>query len=80
MRKRLKLLAALPLAMGLIGLGPGPALAAPNDDRASCVAQTTDALGPPGQGEDGQPIGGDTVRLLAQFPRNACPGADTPVP
>ena len=78
MRRKLNLLAALPLAAGLMGLGAGPAAAAPNDDKASCVAQTGSALGPPGR--NGDPIGGETVRLLGQFPRDACPGADVPVP
>ncbi len=78
MRRKLKLLGALPLAAGLIGLGAAPAGAAPNDDKANCVAQTGHVLGPPGQ--HGDPIGGGIVSFLAQLPRTFCPGADTPVP
>ena len=79
MRRKLKLFAALPLAAGLVALGAGPSAAAPNEN-ASCVAQTGHALGPPGQGEDGRPIGGDNVRTLTQFPRDACPGVGSPAP
>lgn len=78
MRKKLKLLAVLPLAAGLLALGAAPAGAAPNDDKANCVAQTGHVLGPPGQ--NGDPIGGQTVSFLAQIPRNFCPGADVPLP
>ena len=78
MRNKMKFLAALALVPGLAGLGAGPALAAPNDDKASCVSQTGHVLGPPGQ--NGDPIGGETVSLLAHLPRDFCPGADTPVP
>ena len=78
MRKKMRLLAALPLAAGLLGLGAGPSVAAPNDDKASCVAQTGHVLGPPGQ--YGEPVGGEAVSLLASLPRNMCPGADIPLP
>ena len=77
-RKKLKFFVVLPLAAALVGLGAGPSAAAPNDDKASCVAQTGHALGPPGQ--NGEPIGGQMVSLLAHLPRNLCPGADIPVP
>ncbi len=73
MWKKLKLAAAVPLAAWLIALGAEPSAAAPNEN-ASCVAQTSQVLGPPGTGEDGGPIGGDIVSLLAHFPNDACPG------
>ncbi len=77
MRMKLRLVAGLSAA-GLLALAV-PSAADPNEN-ASCVAQTSNVLGPPGTGEDGGPIGGDVVSLLAQFPREACPGVGSPVP
>ena len=80
MRRMLKVFATVPLAAGIIALAPGHAAADHLDEHASCVAQTSEVLGPPGTGEDGGPIGGDIVALLAQFPREACPGVGSPTP
>lgn len=77
MRRRLKLLAALPLAAGLVAVGEGPAAAAPNEN-ASCVAQTGHVFGPPGR--HGDPIGGQLISRLAHVPRDRCPGVGGPIP
>ena len=77
MRGKLKLLAALPLAAGLVAVGAGPAMAAPNEN-ASCVAQTGNVFGPPGR--HGDPIGGQLMSTLAHVPRNVCPGVGGPIP
>lgn len=79
LRRKLGLLGPLALVAGILVGGAGPSAADPNNN-ASCVAQTGSVLGPPGTGEDGGPIGGDVVSMLAQFPRTACPGVGSPVP
>lgn len=75
MRKRLRILAAVPLVSGVLVLGTASGAAAEPSENASCVAQFVHGPpGPPGQfqREAKVPRFGQNVSAVAHAPREFC--------
>ena len=76
MRRRLKLLALVPLVAGGLSLATATAASAAPSDNASCVAQfVLGPAGPPGQFQSQAhlPIFGRNVSFIAHIPAEQCP-------
>ena len=74
-RRRLGLLAAMPLLAGAMMIGSATGASAAPSENASCVAQGVRVFGPPGQIQRRapEPRFGQFVSATARQPRSECP-------